>query len=100
MRHGRPVAIFLIPAAARAKAGMDLRVMLSIEMEAAMACRRKKDDTVGVDGGVLRRPPWRRRAPGDVAPRQGGTLALVLGVFRNARSAPGLVFEVAAEIVE
>src|SRR5699024_4352836 len=45
LRHGRPGAIFLIPAAARAKAGMDLRVMLSIEMEAAMACRRITDDS-------------------------------------------------------
>ena len=79
------------------KAGMDLRVMTGIEMEAAMACRRMTDDTVGVDGGVLRSPPWRRRARGDVAPRQGRALALVLGVFRNARSERGLVFEIAAD---
>ena len=30
--------------------------MLSIEMEAAMACRRMTDDAVGIDGGV-RSPP-------------------------------------------
>ena len=65
-----------------------------------MACRRMTDDTVGVDGGVLRSAPWRRRARGDFAPRQGGTLALVLGVFRNARSESGLVFEIAAVTVE
>src|SRR5258708_14514400 len=43
--NGRPGAIFLIPAAARAKSGIDLRVVTGIEMEAAMACRRMTDDT-------------------------------------------------------
>src|SRR6266702_7715862 len=79
---------------------MDLRVMTGIEMEAAMACRRMTDDTVGIDGGMLGSSPWRRGARGGFAPRQGGTLALVLGVFRNARSESSLIFEIAAVTVE
>src|ERR1700730_15178688 len=79
---------------------MDLRVVTGIEMEAAMACRRMTDDSVGVDGSLLRRAPWRRCARGDFASRQGDALALVLGIFRNARSESGLVFEIAAVTVE
>ncbi len=100
LRHGRPGAIFLIPAAPRAQHAMDLGIVHSIEIEAAMACRRMTDDTVGVNGAMLRRAPWRRCARGDFAPRQGGALALVLGIFRNARSESGLVFEIAAVTVE
>src|SRR6266702_7188438 len=79
---------------------MNLRVMTGIEMEAAMACRRMKDDTVGIDGGMLGSSPWRRGARGGFAPRQGGTLALMLGIFRNAGSESGLVFEITAVSVE
>jgi hypothetical protein len=74
--------------------------MDGIEMEAAMACRRMTDDSVGIDGSLLGSIPWRRRTRGDFAPRQGGALVLVLGVFRNAGSESGLVFEITAVTVE
>src|SRR5260370_30600859 len=100
LSHGGSGAVCVLPGAPRAQHAMDLGIVHSIEIEAAMACRRMTDDTVGVNGAMLRRAPWRRCARGDFAPRQGGALALVLGIFRNARSESGLAFEIAAVTVE
>src|SRR4029077_238176 len=85
LRHGRPGAIFLVPAIRRAKGRVDLRVVRGIEMETAVPRGRMHDDTVRIEGRALRRAPRRIRAGANLSPAEHGPLALMLGILMHTR---------------
>ncbi len=100
LRDGRPGAVLLVPAAPRAKGRVDLRIVRSIEMKAAVSGGRVGDDAVRIDGRALRSAPRRVRAGADFPTPEGGALALVLGILMDAARKAASSVEFAAMTVE
>lgn len=75
-------------------------IVLQEEMESAMAGRRMEHHALGMDGGALRRSPWRMRSRRNLAATERGELLLVQRVGGDLGAERFLAGKIAAMAIE
>lgn len=95
-----PGGVLFIPAAICPEHRVDLGIAGVGEPEATMPCRRMAHDSVGVDGGALRRTPWRAAGHPDGLAGQEPEFAAVSGLFDHAVAEIGFALDRAVVRIE